>query len=230
MSDQPVPRRKFLKTAVIVAGASTAACCGLGYVASQAAPAAPAVSIETPSYTYGEESMQSKGRILVAYATRTGSTTGVAAAIGETLAARGYLVDVKPFSNSPVLADYQAVVLGSVINGGQWLPEASEYVRAHQVELKHVSLALFCVHIMNLGDDEQVRQKRLAYLDSIRKLVSLADEDFFAGMGMDPEKTSFVARWAFKLFNGGDAPEGDNRDWHKIHGWAQAIFNRGDLR
>ena len=40
-------------------------------------------------------------RILVTYATRAGSTAEVAAAIAETLAARGYAVDVKPVKEKP---------------------------------------------------------------------------------------------------------------------------------
>lgn len=63
-------------------------------------------------------------RILVGYATRNGSTTGVAEKIGETLGERGYSVDVVPLKERSSPEGYDAVVLGSAVNGGQWLPEA----------------------------------------------------------------------------------------------------------
>ena len=63
-------------------------------------------------------------RILVTYATRAGSTAEVAAACAETLAARGYAVDVKPVKEKTQLTGYSAVVLGSAIRMGDWLPEA----------------------------------------------------------------------------------------------------------
>ena len=54
-------------------------------------------------------------RILVTYATRAGSTAEVAAAIAETLAARGYAVDVKPVKEKPlwIAAKYQTSRLTS---------------------------------------------------------------------------------------------------------------------
>lgn len=63
-------------------------------------------------------------RILVTYATHTGSTVDVAAAIGETLGARGFAVDVRPVKENPSVDGYQAVVMGSAVNGAKWLPEA----------------------------------------------------------------------------------------------------------
>ena len=52
-------------------------------------------------------------RVLVGYATKNGSTVGVAQKIGETLGAQGHSVDVKPMADRPSLAGYDAVVLGS---------------------------------------------------------------------------------------------------------------------
>jgi menaquinone-dependent protoporphyrinogen oxidase len=224
MPEKSVSRRTFLKAAGFTLGAGTLACAGIGYAASQIEPApqsAPAKEVETPAFHYGKDANMSKN-ILVAYATRTGSTVGVASAIGETLAARDYRVDVKPFKDNPAVDGYQAVVLGSAINGAQWLPEAAQFVKDHQAALQNVPVALFCVHIMNLGDDEKSRAKRLAYLDPIRQVVQPADEAFFTGMGMDPKEDSAIVRWAARLF--GITQEGDCRDWTKIRGWAETVF------
>jgi menaquinone-dependent protoporphyrinogen oxidase len=71
-------------------------------------------------------------RILVTYATRAGSTVEVAAAIGETLRGSGFSVDVKPVKEKPSVEGYQAVVVGSAIRLGSWLPEAVNFVKNNQ--------------------------------------------------------------------------------------------------
>ncbi len=92
LASKRMSRRSFLKLAGVTVGASSLACCGFGYTVTQK-PAVP--EQKTPSFSYGKDATNPK-RILVAYATRTGSTVGVASAIGETLSAAGYGEDVKP--------------------------------------------------------------------------------------------------------------------------------------
>ena len=161
-------------------------------------------------------------RILVAYATRKGSTAEVATVIGEVLRTRGYEVDVRPVTRDPALDDCVAVLIGSAVNAGQWLPEAVDFVRKHQHTLSAVPSAVFTVHIMNAGLDEQSCRKRLAYLDAIRRLVHPEDEAFLLGIGPDPAKDSWLARWLFRRFGG--AAEGDCRNWAAIRGWASTVL------
>jgi menaquinone-dependent protoporphyrinogen oxidase len=218
VSIKRISRRRFLIGAGVAAAGSCLACSGLAYLASETTQAPEP---ETPSFTFIKDSSMNQ-RILVTYATRTGSTVGVAETIGKTLGLRGYAVDVKPLKENPSAAGYQAVIIGSAINGAHWLPEAVQFVQDHQAELSRVPVALFCVHIMNLGSDEGSRAKRLAYLDPIRKLIKPRAEAFFAGMGMKPEETNGFTRWVYRTFKIG--PEGDCRDWDKIRGWAQQVF------
>ncbi|HMN59823.1 MAG TPA: flavodoxin domain-containing protein [Anaerolinea sp.] len=221
MNEKTISRRRFFKVAGLALGGATVACCGLGYAASQAAPKPQAGQIETPDFVFGEQDGMKKS-VLVAYASRTGSTVGVAAAIGETLAGRGYAVDVKPVSENPDPAAYDLVIVGSAVNGGQWLPEAIEFTRDHQQALRIKPAAVFCVHIMNLGDGETSRKNRAAYLEGVRALVTPVDEAFFAGMGANPQDTSPILRWILRTFN--IMPEGDCRDWTKIRAWALTVF------
>jgi menaquinone-dependent protoporphyrinogen oxidase len=217
---KPVSRRKFLKSAVLAAGGAGLACCSLAYAAAQFMPQSAPAPVETPSISYAEEPNMNP-KILVTYATRTGSTVGVASAIGETLASRGFSVDVKPLNERPSLEGYQAVVIGSAVNGYKWLPEAVEYVEARQDALKKLPVALFCVHALNTGSKASSKKNRESYLKDIRPLVNPLCEGYFAGMCGKPGETGGIAMWFARTFM--DATPGDGRDWGKIRGWANAL-------
>lgn len=159
-------------------------------------------------------------RVYVGYATKTGSTVGVAERIGKVLGERGFDVDVRPMTETQSLDGYDKVVLGSAVNGGAWLPEAVEFVESNAAVLKEIPAAAFCVHIMNAGDGDKETAKRLAYLDKVRSVFRPVDEGFFMGKGPE-EDVNFVMKWAFRAFGG--AGEGDCRDWGLISGWAQEL-------
>ena len=160
-------------------------------------------------------------RVLVGYATRTGSTVGVAEAIARTLGQRGFVTDVRSLREGPSLDGYDACVLGSAINGAAWLPEAMSWLESNAAGLKKMPAAAFCVHSMNGEDDAKQMRKRLAYLDKVRGVITPVAEGFFLGKGPTAEDTSLIARWAFKAFGG--TAEGDARDWDKIRAWAEQV-------
>ena len=120
----------------------------------------------------------------------------------------------------PTLAGYEAVVLGSAVRFGHWLPEAVEFVRTHQAALKRVPTAFFTVHIMHTGPDEAARKARLGYLDPVHAVIKPNAEVFFAGR-MEQSRLSFTERLLFKVMKGHDA---DLRDWPAIHAWGQSVF------
>lgn len=160
-------------------------------------------------------------RILVTYATRAGSTAEIAQAIAETLAGRGYAVDVKPVKEKPALDGYSAVVLGSAIRMGAWLPEAVNFVKANQAALNALPAALFTVHMLNAGDDEASRTARQAYLNAVRPLLNGAETIYFEGR-MDFSRLSFLDRTIARMVK---SVEADHRDWIGIRQWANAIWS-----
>lgn len=160
-------------------------------------------------------------RVLVCYATRAGSTAEVAAAIGENLNHKGYAVDVKRVKDNPSLDGYQAVVIGSAIRMGNWLPEAVEYIKGNQKLLQHMPVALFTVHMLNIGGDETSQTNRLAYLDKVRPLLNDPEEVYFEGK-MDFSQLSFLDRMIAKMVN---AVEADNRDWDRIGDWIPEMLD-----
>src|SRR6266487_6623990 len=107
-------------------------------------------------------------KILVTFATRAGSTYEVAARVAEVLRAGGATVEVKPVAAVHEVKDYDAVVIGSAIRMGQWLPEAVQFVKAHRETLSHIPTAYFLVSGFLRADTPEMRQRALAYLDPVR--------------------------------------------------------------
>jgi menaquinone-dependent protoporphyrinogen oxidase len=164
-------------------------------------------------------------KILVTYASNTGWTVGVAEAIGKTLAENGAKVDVLPMRDVKDLSPYDAVVAGSAVNGGAWLPEAMQFMRAHQAELKRKPFAAFLVCMtLTMKNGEQYRSHVSSWLDPVCALVRPVSEGLFAG-GLDIRKIpSFSDRLKFRLsVLFGVWKEGDHRDWDAIRKWAEEL-------
>lgn len=159
-------------------------------------------------------------QILVTYATRAGSTAGVADFIGAELRCRDLDVVIQPVTASPDPGMYEAFIMGSAIRMANWLPEMVEFIKAKQSVLRSHPVALFTVHILNTGVDETSRAARLAYLNSVRPLLNPVDEVYFAG-SIELETLSFVDRLMVKMVK---SPIGDFRDWDGIRAWSSAIF------
>lgn len=163
--------------------------------------------------------------ILIAYATRAGSTAEIAAALGESLRQRGYAVQVKPVEKTADVAGYSAVLLGSAIRMGRWLPEAVDFVQTHRLALQTLPVALFTVHMLNSADDAASVTARHAYLETVRPLLPGAEEVYFTGL-MDFSRLSFLDRLIAKLVK---SVESDQRDWERIRGWTpQVLTEIGD--
>jgi len=164
-------------------------------------------------------------KILVTYASRTGSTAEVAEAIARTLTEGGAQVEVLPMQEVKDLTPYEAVIAGSAIRKSKWLPEAVQFVRAHQSTLMHKSFAMFTVCItLAMGNGEQYRSAVQGWVAPIRSLVRPLSEGLFAGM-LDFSKLPFS--WDTLLFRASVAlgifPRGDHRDWNAIRAWAESL-------
>jgi menaquinone-dependent protoporphyrinogen oxidase len=165
-------------------------------------------------------------KILVTYASRSGWTIGVAEAIGKTLSNHGLTVDIFPMKVVQDLSAYQAVVAGSAINSGTWLPEAMQFLREHQAELKQKRFAAFLVCMtLTMKSAAQYRSHVATWLEPVCTTVRPVSEGLFAG-GLDIRKIPSASdRLKFRLsVLAGVWKEGDHRDWNAIGAWAEELI------
>ncbi len=172
------------------------------------------------------DAMLDPGRpVLVTYATGSGSTTGVAEAVGRALTQAGAAVQVRPVPAVRDLSLYRAVVVGGAVQRGQWLPEAMQFVRKHQAALSRMPFAAFLVCItLAMPGAERYRPMVAGYLEPVRQLVRPVSEGLFAGV-LDLGKVPSAAdRLKFRLSVAlGVWKEGDHRDWGAIHRWGTSL-------
>ncbi|NYT06299.1 MAG: flavodoxin [Methanomicrobiales archaeon] len=155
-------------------------------------------------------------KILVAYASRYGSTREIAEAIAEVLRERDMEVDVANVVEISRIAGYDGIVIGSPIYMGKWLVEAVDFVKLFQSDLHKMAVAVFAVGFSMRDPTPDNRRNAVAAIQAIRPYVHPLDVGIFAGRLVLSELSvpdrQIVAMSA--------SAEGDFRDWDEIASWA----------
>lgn len=165
-------------------------------------------------------------KILVTYASRTGSTAEIADAISETFVQKGAQVDLVPMQDVKTIAPYDAVVVGSPIRECRWLPEAMTFLQDHRAELSRKRAATFTVCItLAMSNGEQYRRAVSEWIAPVRSQVKPVSEGLFAGK-LDFTKlpktfSTLKLRMTATL---GIFPKDDRRDWKAIRAWAENVY------
>jgi len=162
-------------------------------------------------------------RILVTYASEFGSTAAVAEAIGDALRTAGSIVDVQPVLGVSNINIYKALIIGSAIYNGTWLPEAVHFVEFHAAELKRIPVAYFAVCATVRNNTPENRHAAHTFFDQVLTKVPQiqpVDLGVFAGQ-IDTTKLSPLVRLRMLLTT--KLRHGDYRDWDAIRAWATAL-------
>ena len=155
--------------------------------------------------------------VLVAYASKHGSTEGIARAIAERLTELGEPADARSIDQVGSLDDARAVILGSAIYAGSWLREAVDFVRQNAGALAERSVWLFSSG--PLGEQVQDDEEQPRQLEEISDLIRPVEHRVFFG-ALDRATLGFAERMIVKAVK---APDGDYRDWDEIRSWADRI-------
>jgi menaquinone-dependent protoporphyrinogen oxidase len=158
-------------------------------------------------------------RILVAYASKKGSTAEIAHAVARELENRGITVVVAEMNSVTTLETYDALVLRTPMYAGKFLADVPAFIAKHRECIIHIPTAGFVTGIARVypkAGDPDVIAGALGEAMAPAKPVAVT---MFAGK-FDPGNQGFLVRSVGKMMK---IPEGDFRDWDAISAWAREL-------
>lgn len=163
--------------------------------------------------------------VLVAYATRYGSTQEVAEVVSATLRAAGLEVATRSVRQVRALEGYGTIVLGSPLFMFHWHKDALRFLEQHRAALTQLPAAIFVLGPTHDPHDEQEWQDSRAQI--AKELAKFpwftpVDVAMFGGK-YEPASLRFPIRWL-----AGKTPASDIRDWAAIRAWAGDLAAKFD--
>jgi len=162
-------------------------------------------------------------KAIVVYASKYGSTRGIAEFIAEKLRQQGTQAEVRPVEAVHNPGDYDALVVGSAVYMMHWLKEAAEFVRRNRAVLANRPVWLFSSGPLGSSasvNDPKLEPKEIA---EFREVINPRDHRIFFG-ALDHSKLGFKHRMVAKMPAAqAILPEGDFRNWKDIEVWAISI-------
>ncbi|HEX6663904.1 MAG TPA: flavodoxin domain-containing protein [Gaiellaceae bacterium] len=152
--------------------------------------------------------------VLVAYASKHGTTREVAESIAATLQQLGLDVEIEEAGRVRDIARYDALVVGGGLYTGKWHADARHLLKRHRHELAERRLAVF-----GMGPDSMDESKVAESRKQLDRALSATPElepiavTIFGG-ALKPESLRFP-------FN--RLPAFDARDWDAIRSWATDV-------
>ncbi len=154
--------------------------------------------------------------VLLAYATRFGSTQEVAETVAASLREAGLKVDLRLMSQVESLDQYEVVVLGAAIYNTKWHADAHQFLAQHQEAFMQRPVAIFTLGPLSnsaaaMRNSRRQLDKELAKYHWLKPVAV----EVFAGK-YDPTKPGlgFFERLL---------PARDYRDWEAIRAWATTL-------
>ena len=158
--------------------------------------------------------------VLVGYATRSGSTSEIAQAIGTTLRSGKIEVDIRPLKEVRSLEGYRSVVLGAPFFMFRWHKDAAGFLTRHRGALAKLPVAVFALGPFHDEEKEwtEVRAQLDKELTKYPWFSPVAREVF--GGKFDPATLGFPWSLIPALRK---MPASDIRDWEAIRDWAAKL-------
>jgi menaquinone-dependent protoporphyrinogen oxidase len=170
--------------------------------------------------------MTNPAHILVAYATKHGSTAEIAQSIGAALRDEGIEADVRPAHEVHDVAGFDAIVVGSAVYHGKWQGEAVDLLKRFERDLAGKHTYLFSsgptggsveadakVAVAIAGPTVVAPPEEVA--KHVRR-VGAVEHATFPGR-ITEEMSGLLERWV---------PRGDWRNIEAQRAWARSIARR----
>ncbi len=154
--------------------------------------------------------------VLVMVASKHGATWGVGEAIAEVLRDRGLQVDLRRPDEVAEPSGYDAVVVGSAVYMGQWLPEAREFIERNSGVLAGLPVWLFSSGL----SDSASQDSNTGGGRGLRVTLPNAREHRHFSGALDVSKLNILERAAIAAARG---KYGDHRDFSAVREWAGQV-------
>lgn len=156
-------------------------------------------------------------RVLVTAASRHGATTAIADTITRVLAEEGLQAEAHPPEEVETLDGFDAVVAGSAVYVGRWLPAAIDLMKRHEGALRERPVWLFSSG--PLGAPEAKPEGDPEGVAELVEAINARAHRIFPG-SVDRGLLSFTEKVVVRAVR---APVGDFRDWPAVESWARGI-------
>jgi menaquinone-dependent protoporphyrinogen oxidase len=174
-----------------------------------------------------KEATTMSNKILLAYATRYGSTQEVTDTIAVILRDGGFDVDVQPMRSVRTLEGYGAVILGAPLYVGKWPKHAHRFLSRFEETLVKMPVAIFALGPIH-DDKDEILGSRVQLDTELKQHPWLkpVEIEMFVGR-YDPSKFNFFDRLianmpASPIYK---MPASDHRDWVAIYSWAGKLVS-----
>ena len=175
-------------------------------------------------------------KILVAYATWSGVTRGVAEEIAKTLQSQKNVVDVLPVKEVKDVSGYDALLVGTSLHMFGPVGEFRSFLKRCQKDLQNKPIAFFVVGANMQEDTPKNREQTLEWLNKgLKGLENIRPVDIglFAGAMLtdtpEYQKANFVRKQMINAMHSmvqKQYGKNDFRDWAKIRAWASEVIRK----
>ena len=155
-------------------------------------------------------------QILIATASRHGSTFDIADEIARVLSRRGFVVLDKAADETDGVEPFDAVICGSAVYMGRWLPQATAFVTRNADELAQRPVWLFSSG--PIGEPPQPEGDPQGISQLMERLHARGHRNFPGRL--DRDRLSLSERVIVGMLR---APKGDFRDFPQVTAWATEI-------
>lgn len=158
-------------------------------------------------------------KVLVAYASKRGSTAEIAEAVAAALAESGLEVDCDEAAGVKSLEPYDAVVLGSAVYIKRWRGDSRRFLRRHRRALAKLPFWVFSSGpVGDPAEDRPEWTEPPKIVAAAERLGARGHVVFGGRLPADPKGKIERA-----MVIGVPAEFRDRRDWDEIRAWAKTV-------
>jgi menaquinone-dependent protoporphyrinogen oxidase len=160
--------------------------------------------------------------VLVAYASKRGSTAEIAETVAATLRRAGIEVDLKSVEEVKDLDRYGAVVLGSAVYMKRWRSDARHFLKKHRKALRQVPFWVFSSG--PVGDPANDNPDWMEPPNLVEKVEEMGARGHVVFGGSLPLQPRGMMERA--MVEGTPKQHRDRRDWGEIREWADQVASK----